>query len=154
FPFLTTSKGFDAIVGNPPYIDSEWMTKHWPHERRYCTEHYEYAKGNWDIFCVFIGRSIDLLKDGGNLSFIVPNKLMTSTYARSIRQYLTRMGFVRKIRDYSAVKVFPVAVYPVVFTFSKATASSETIYELMETKGGVTTVRPPLIKTNIGSKFK
>lgn len=128
FPFDDLDGAFDVIVGNPPYIDSEWMTKHWPHERRYCAERYSYASGNWDIFCAFIGKAADLLRPRGTLSMIVPNKLMTARYASSVRRYLLERGQVELIRDYSAVPVFPVAVYPIVFAFKQGT-TGPTSYE-------------------------
>jgi len=48
--------GFDVIIGNPPYIDSEEMVKNDKNFRIYCTEFYEGAKGNWDIFCIFVEK--------------------------------------------------------------------------------------------------
>jgi hypothetical protein len=51
--------GWDAVVGNPPYIDSEEMTRSWQEERDYCVKiGYDAASGNWDIFCIFIERGI------------------------------------------------------------------------------------------------
>jgi type I restriction-modification system DNA methylase subunit len=137
FSFMKDGECFDAIVGNPPYIDSEWMTKHWPHERRYCTENYPYAKGNWDIFCVFIGKSVDLLNANGRLSLVVPNKLMTASYAAATRRHLLKNGAISQIRDYAAIKVFPVAVYPIVFSFTKFSKARNTIYEKMSYRNGV-----------------
>jgi type I restriction-modification system DNA methylase subunit len=129
FPFLRNERGFSAIIGNPPYIDSEWMTKHWPFERRYCSEKYSYASGNWDIFCTFIGKSVDLLRPHGRLSMIVPNKLMTADYAKAIRSYMLDRGAVETIRDYSSIPVFPVAVYPIIFHFVRDKEQSTTRYE-------------------------
>ena len=128
FPFDDLKGAFDVIVGNPPYIDSEWMTKHWPQERKYCASRYSYAAGNWDIFCAFIGKGVDLLRPNGTLSMIVPNKLMTASYATSVRRYLLERGHLQSIRDYSSVSVFPVAVYPVVFNFKQGN-SGTTKYE-------------------------
>lgn len=144
YPFLKATGGFDVIVGNPPYIDSEWMSRHWPLERRYCSDHYAYASGNWDIFCVFTGRAIDLLRSGGSLSFIVPNKIMTATYAGALRQYLATQGALERIRDYSMVSVFPVAVYPIVFLFRRSAKPIPTIYEkvLLRTSARVTLEKP------------
>ena len=41
------AKGFDVVVGNPPYVDSETMTKYSPQDREYLTKNYEICKGNW-----------------------------------------------------------------------------------------------------------
>ena len=47
-------KGFDVVIGNPPYIDSEAMTKNMPKERDFYSTNYETAKGNWDLFILFL----------------------------------------------------------------------------------------------------
>jgi len=81
FNTIMKSGGFDAVIGNPPYIDSEWMTTWLPNDRVYLSEHYQSAKGNWDIFCVFVDKALQLCKTGGLSSMIVPNKLGSANYA-------------------------------------------------------------------------
>jgi methylase of polypeptide subunit release factors len=74
-------KGFDCIIGNPPYIDSEEMTKTQIDTRRYCVENnFKTAKGNWDMYCVFSERGMSLLKDGGFFGYIIPNKFISAPY--------------------------------------------------------------------------
>ncbi len=46
FGEIMKAGGFDVVIGNPPYIDSEWMTRYHPLEREYCTEKYKAASGN------------------------------------------------------------------------------------------------------------
>lgn len=107
--------GFDICIGNPPYVDSEEMTRSMPNERSYYSNTYECAKGNWDLFIVFIEKGIKLLREEGVISYIVPNKLIAAPYSKSIREYIAQRR-VAEIRDYSNVNVFvSAAVYPVVF---------------------------------------
>ena len=130
--------GFDCVIGNPPYIDSELMTKHYAEERAYCTSHYEAAAGNWDLFCVFIEKALWLCKSGGLHSFIVPNKLVSAEYATGVRSVIVR-NHLLSLRDYSKVRVFPVAVYPVVYVVAKGPAgegaSVEVEYEVLGLRG-------------------
>ena len=58
---FASAGGFDAVIGNPPYLDSEAMTQFIPEWRDYCVNKYRAAAGNWDMFCVFIERALDLL---------------------------------------------------------------------------------------------
>lgn len=109
------SQGFDIVIGNPPYLDSEWMTATLPHWRSYCTRCYQTARGNWDLFCVFIERALQLCKPGGLSSFIVPNKLASAEYAGRVRSLLTQENRLLRLRDYSRVPVFAAAVYPLVY---------------------------------------
>ncbi|OGC47099.1 MAG: hypothetical protein A3A94_03580 [Candidatus Portnoybacteria bacterium RIFCSPLOWO2_01_FULL_43_11] len=110
--------GFGIIVGNPPYIDSEEMVKKDKDFRLYCSDFYESAKGNWDIFCIFIEKGLYLLKDGGYFGMIVPNKLLSADYAESIRTVMKRYSII-SINDYSNIKVFGANVYPIVIVIQK-----------------------------------
>lgn len=124
--------GFDVAIGNPPYIDSEWLTKTNPELRNYCNKHYQSAKGNWDIFCVFVEKSLEISKQYS--SMIIPNKLLSAGYARATRNYITSNHSIAVIRDYSSVPVFPIAVYPIVYIVKANTTnfSKSISYELMK----------------------
>lgn len=133
--------GFDIVIGNPPYIDAEQMTANLPAWRSYCTAHYQTATGNWDLFCVFIEKSLQLCREGGFTSLVVPNKLLSANYASAARQLLSQNRII-SIRDYSQVSVFEASVYPIVYTAQKVTGCNEltlpdkkqnTIYEQMQT---------------------
>jgi len=110
--------GFDVIIGNPPYIDSEELVREDKNFRLYCADKYESAKGNWDIFCVFIQKGIDLLKEGGYFGMIIPNKLLSADYANSIREIIKKYSVIA-INDYSKIKVFGASVYPIVIIIKK-----------------------------------
>ncbi|MBF2078326.1 MAG: Eco57I restriction-modification methylase domain-containing protein [Synechococcales cyanobacterium T60_A2020_003] len=119
FPAVMTSGGFDVVIGNPPYLDSEWMAHHMAIERRYCATHYQSAVGNWDLFCIFIEQAFNLCKPGGFTSLIVPNKLQSVPYAARTRQILAHDHTLLHLRDYSQESCFPVAVYPIVYLAQK-----------------------------------
>lgn len=127
-----TAGGFDEVIGNPPYLDSETMTEFTPEWRRYCVGKYGSASGNWDVFCVFIERALQLSRDGGRHSFIVPNKLGSTNYSTNIRAIIASVSLER-VRDYSSIPVFPVAVYPIVYAIATGAPepSSPVRYERM-----------------------
>ncbi len=119
-PSSGSGQGFDAVIGNPPYIDAEWMSRYLPACRHYCGTRYRAAAGNWDIFCVFIEKAFDLCQAGGLTSLIVPNKLGSADYAAGARAVLAGQNRLISIRDYAHLPVFPVAVYPIVYVAQKA----------------------------------
>ncbi|MGJ3252635.1 MAG: Eco57I restriction-modification methylase domain-containing protein [Elainellaceae cyanobacterium] len=125
---------FDIVIGNPPYVDSEWMTHYLPDWRAYCTTRYKSAVGNWDLFCVFIERALELCTPGGFHSFIVPNKLASADYAAPVRSLLACDNQLIKLRDYAHVPVFSVAVYPLVYLVrcGKADDAPPVRYERMQ----------------------
>jgi Eco57I restriction-modification methylase len=104
---------FDLVVSNPPYVDSGEMTRSAPDLRRYLAQRYETASGNWDLFCPFVERAAQLLSADGRVGLIVPNKLLSAAYARKTRRLLAAMDLVL-LRDYSRVRLFDAAVYPLV----------------------------------------
>jgi len=124
FPDAASAGGFDCIIGNPPYIDSELMTRYYPEERSYCAVHYTAARGNWDVFCVFIEKALELCKNNGLHSFIVPNKLTSAEYAAGIRTSISTNQLL-SLRDYSKAHVFPVAVYPVIYVIRKSSPTRD-----------------------------
>ncbi|MEL6223404.1 MAG: DNA methyltransferase [Cyanobacteria bacterium J06627_8] len=115
FPTVMEAGGFDIVVGNPPYLDSEQMSVKMPHWRHYCNRHYAAAQGNWDVFCIFIEKALTLCRPGGHHSFVVPNKLASASYAAATRSLLTSHATLQSIRDYSKTTVFSAAVYPLVY---------------------------------------
>ena len=135
FPEVFKQGGFDVVIGNPPYIDSESMARNMPQEREYMNSHYSSANGNWDIFCVFIEQAMNLCKIGGYHSFILPNKLVSANYAKAARQIIDSNNII-KIRDYSAAKVFDVSVYPIVYIVQKLKSSGRTLFEYVIEENG------------------
>jgi hypothetical protein len=134
FPSIMNLGGFDVVIGNPPYIDSELMTKYLPETREYCVNHYASATGNWDMFCVFVDRALSLTKNSGYIGMIVPNKLASAEYASGARRAITTRSTLVLIRDYSDIKVFPVAVYPIIYIArsQKSKKHPAIMYEKME----------------------
>ena len=107
--------GFDVVIGNPPYVDSEEMTRSMPELRELYTSRYDCAKGNWDLFVLFIEKGMKLLNSESVNSFIVPNKFVAAPYTTALRKQIATHQ-VQEMRDYSNVTVFKTAaVYPVVF---------------------------------------
>jgi hypothetical protein len=108
--------GFDVVIGNPPYVDSEQMVRENPELRQSYKKLYRSAVGNWDLFIVFIELAIKLCARDGIQSFIVPNKLVGADYASELRSIISKENSLKVLRDYSNVRVFKEAdVYPCVY---------------------------------------
>jgi type I restriction-modification system DNA methylase subunit len=68
--------GFDCVIANPPYIDSETMTREDPELRQAVQRSYSFTKGNWDIYIAFYEKGFDLLQRSAAISYITPYKLI------------------------------------------------------------------------------
>ena len=105
--------GFDIVIANPPYVDSETMTKNMPELRNRYSNNYQTACGNWDMFIIFIELGMNLLKTKGVLCKIIPNKLIAAKYGHELRNYIAKNEVI-EVRDYSRIDVFTnAAVYPI-----------------------------------------
>lgn len=100
-------KGFDCIIGNPPYIRVQELKKWSPEECEFYRAHYaSVAKGNYDIYVVFIDRAMQLLSREGLLGFICPNKFLTKEYAGPLRGLLSQGKHVKEIINFCSNQVF------------------------------------------------
>lgn len=85
--FKVNNKGFDCIIGNPPYIDSENMVNSGLGELRdFLSKIYNCTKGNWDIYIVFFEKSLDLLNEKGICSYITPDKWTSKPFGYELRK--------------------------------------------------------------------
>lgn len=111
--------GFDVVIGNPPYVDSETMVRTSPAERTFISGAFTSARGNWDLFVPFYQQAFDLTKSDGICSMIVPNKIISAPYAQTLREYIEEHGSLVSIVDVSRDGIFDVDVYPVIVTTAK-----------------------------------
>ena len=134
FKDIFDNGGFDIVIANPPYIDSETMVTTMPDVRQYYSEKFKTAKGNWDIFVVFIEHGLNISAKGGVFSFIVPNKIIAAKYATLIREEIENNCIIA-IRDYSRVDVFANAfVYPCTIIGTKTKQNNNLIFAEMSSK--------------------
>ena len=107
--------GFDVIIGNPPYI------KEYTNRSAFDGLHDSpYYQGKMDIWTLFACQAIDLLKDGGYLSFIAPNNWLTNAGASIFRDKILTEGQIVKFVDFGDFKVFKDAgIQTMIFIFKK-----------------------------------
>ncbi len=81
-------KGFDVVIGNPPYVQVSMDTKLEPGLKEYLIAAFGSSMGRLNTFGFFIHRGISLLKQGGFLGFIIPNTFLTQEYYRELREFV------------------------------------------------------------------
>ena len=96
--------GFDIVIGNPPYVDSEEMTKSMPEQRELYASRFTCAKGNWDLYIPFWEKGFNLLNPTGVMSLITPNKWLAIKYGAALRKFL--FPYLFNISDYSDFYAF------------------------------------------------
>jgi len=88
FPEVMKRGGFDAIVGNPPYIQLSMEAFRNEKANRYLKDTYKFSGGRLNTFAFFIERARQKTREGGKFSYIVPNTVLSQEYYTDLRQKL------------------------------------------------------------------
>jgi type I restriction-modification system DNA methylase subunit len=111
FPFLEETKGFDAIIGNPPYVRIQNFVKYSPDEIEYYRSQaspYTYSKTDlFDKYYLFIERAITLLHEGGRVGYIVPHKFFIVKGGEKLRGFITENTSLDRIIHFGVTQLFP-----------------------------------------------
>jgi len=142
FQEILQNGGFDIIIGNPPYIR--------PHniadiEKVYLWKTYKVADQKTDIYAFFIEKSINLLKEKGILSFIVPRTWMNTFSFKNLREYIinqTEPQFFTLLPK----KVFEDAtVETIIFNTIKSNSDFENCYQVFDISDDKVKIEIPLL---------
>lgn len=95
--------GFDAVIGNPPYVRQEWLDDaskaHWK-------SNYQCYSGAADLYVYFFERGLKLCKPGGMLGFITNNKWLRAGYGEPLRRWLASEVTVEQLVDFGHARIF------------------------------------------------
>jgi type I restriction-modification system DNA methylase subunit len=107
FPEIMKRGGFDAVIGNPPYIRIQTMKEWAPVEVETYKKNYSSAsKGNYDIYVVFVERGLNLLNKTGRLGFILPHKFFNAQYGEPLRAVLSKGKHLADVVHFGDQQVF------------------------------------------------
>ena len=121
FPHVMAAGGFDAVIGNPPYVRQESLKE----QKEYFQTHYAVYQGTADLYAYFIEKGISLLREGGIFSYIVANKWLRANYGKPLRKFLLAKQ-IEEIVDFGDLPVFADATtYPCILRVSNAKLSRE-----------------------------
>ncbi|MDO8842421.1 TaqI-like C-terminal specificity domain-containing protein, partial [Methanocalculus sp.] len=120
FPEIMLKGGFDAVIGNPPYVRQETLGQVF---KDYVRKQYAVYAGTADLYAYFIEKGVSLLGEGGRFSYIVANKWMRANYGKPLRLWL-KTKHIEEIVDFGDLPVFQNATtYPCIITVLEGTAN-------------------------------
>jgi NOL1/NOP2/fmu family ribosome biogenesis protein len=108
FPQVFAKGGFDAVIGNPPYVRQESLGS----QKEYFQKHFQTYQGSADLYTYFIEKGVRLLRTDGLFSYIVANKWMRANYGKPLRKWMNEQC-IEEIIDFGDLPVFEQATtYP------------------------------------------
>ena len=129
FQSIMKAGGFDAVIGNPPYIftRNEGIAEE---EKEYFYREYKHQSIQLNTFGIFVEKSHVLLKNGGLLGFITPNNWLTIDTFMPLRAFILQATGQLKITN-CLDRVFEAAdVDTCVVVFQKGKPDTLTIAEM------------------------
>lgn len=149
FPQIFSSGGFDVVIGNPPYVNANELKKGLSKDQySFLKTNYQTAKGTVDLYIYFFEKGLDLINQNGILSYITPNRFLSASYGKALREILVNRYEILGLIDYSDKRVFQDAsTYPVI-SFIKNTEREN--YKVIT--GGFDEVSKQIIEDKFDSK--
>lgn len=129
FPEVFARGGFDAVVGNPPYVKlqnfrpahpdvADWLVNGRVNAR---TPYESTRTGNFDLYLPFIEAGLRLLRPGGRMGYIAPSVWTVNDYGEGLRNLVERGRHLDRWLDFRSHQVFEEAtVYTALQFFSRA----------------------------------
>ena len=103
-PKIKLKGGFDAIIGNPPYVKE--YTSRETFENIKLGNLKKYYQGKMDLWYFFTCYGIDLLKDGGILGYIAPSNWVSNSGASILRNKVIQESKIVSFIDFEDFMVF------------------------------------------------
>ena len=111
--------GFDIVIGNPPYLRIQELRKSNSELTDILSEQYKSATGSFDLYVTFVEKAMDIIKEDGVISYIMPIKWTNSTFGKGLREILLQKSFVSTIINFGAYQVFEASTYTGIHIFKR-----------------------------------
>lgn len=145
-----STRTFDYIVGNPPYIRIEQISTQLQSEYR---RRYESLYDRADLYVAFIEKSLRLLNDNGKLSFICADRWIVNRYGAALRRIVTEQYRLRYYIDLHRASPFDTEViaYPSIFVIGRGATGKVHVASLETASAGECEAVLPAVEAPSGA---
>lgn len=99
--------GFDAIIGNPPYVTTEDMhllltsSEFSAYKKKYTSSYKQFDK-----YFIFVERALQKVNDDGYVCYIVPNRFFKIVAGKNLRKIISENNYLVSLDDFGAAQLF------------------------------------------------
>lgn len=143
-PLKKDRRGFHIIIGNPPYVDYRSVVPIQVHKffkKAYFSSN---VPEKYNLYVLFMEKSISLLALDGKFGYINPVQWMGSLYGQKLREFVFNNYFIREMDDLSVIGVFDEPTLTNLGLFFFDNVKSRTIIRI-----GYKVTKDDIIKRNI-----
>ena len=126
-------RGFDIIIGNPPYVRIQTLNKTDKNQVDYFNKSYKSAVGNYDIYALFVEKSLSLTPRG-LVGFIMPNKFFLTNYGEGLRRMISEKNALNALVNFKDNQIFRGSSTYTCLIFLREESSSCKYSEITEIK--------------------
>ncbi|QIR85451.1 DNA methyltransferase [Paracoccus sp. AK26] len=132
FPEVFERGGFDAVVGNPPYVKLQNFRRVHADMADFLArrvgaggQYHSTQTGNFDLYLPFIEKGINLLNDRGRLGYIAPSVWIMNEYGEALREHIAAGQNLYGWIDFGSFQIFDEATtYTALQFFSKSPSNA------------------------------
>ncbi len=125
FSEVFRQNGFDAIIGNPPYVQLSMEGSIKKGLKEYLIDKYKSSMGRLNTFGFFIKLGIDLLREDGCLGFIIPNTVLTQDYYEELRNMILDSCVIKGIVSFEDLPFKDAVVENIVLILRKTQSTTK-----------------------------
>ncbi len=114
FKDIMNNGGFDAVIGNPPYVSVETMDET---SKKYYQKSYKTFVKRADLYCVFIENSLNELSKK-YVSFIIPSTIFSNISYKKLRNLILDNKYLDEV-CYTGYNVFKATVDTTILVMNK-----------------------------------
>jgi len=101
-------KSFDVVIGGPPFVRLQDLHRTQPDRVQEYKRQFTTARcGSFDLYMLFIEKSLCLLCEGGRLGFSVSNSFLRSSSGRGLRDLISESATVEEVVEFPDAQVYP-----------------------------------------------
>jgi hypothetical protein len=146
FPDIIRAGGFDAVIGNPPYVfGRDWKALNISDDiKAYLGDRYKSSPYQLDMFSIFMEKAHELCRRSGWIGQIVPNVWLTNTYSSTTRAFILGQSKNLSVTVPPANVFAGLTVDTIIYTLQKADRpGGEVIIKALRDGGLVELARLP-----------